>query len=783
MKAILADVDKLVESKKPSFKKPAGTSDQFNASLAEIQASREEMSSKERKNDAEGADFEKDLKDKLEKAKTFELYTALKGKLSTMKSTLEEKIKAAEKMKAAEKDSAAAKDSKGKGKGKGEPQEKKEINLEAVLRRLATIQGKKVEDLEGVDVHSETMELKSDVMSYLFTQPYNISRLFEQSHQVMVQGNRTKGSGKGSVPKDLTISGTSAADVGKVAKALKDLDLSTKKSLEMDGRAISNVFGPGGSKAREIEKEFPGLYMAQNKNELILVGPAKQVDAAYSKVEMMASTGAAILAKVTADTDKCKAIMKSLVGIEQATNTKIKVSHLTDNSQLQIRGNTKDEVEASKAKLEKALNDLKSEYLQGTAGGITKLYKSGGSAPEIARKFQEIRNNPDYTILKKGDGLQIISTAANVKKIKGELSDLLVKASFEPLKMKIHREQVRIFSKKETIEAIQSKSGAEVKVLRGGEPSVLILGDEKAKEKAKAEIQELITSEGTVKNVSLDEDVCRQLLVSNGAMIKDLEKKFSVSLSLDKQNHSLSVFGAEKGVESAVEELQTFQGQVSKDAASAISKEVPVASEHMGLVIGQKGSTLRRIREACKVKITVDDENSSVTIKGPENLVAKAEIMIAEAIKADGAEPEKKPEKAPTVRAAKGEGKSKKSVKEYKGSAGDFPSLGAAAPKSKKKPGGAWGKKDADDDEAEEEAEAEEAPAAAEEAEEAEANGEDEEFDPLAMCGGMAEEVVEEKSDWLKASEERRREREAQGIPDEEEKDADEEEEDEEEDK
>merc|ERR1719261_1107671 len=100
----------------------------------------------------------------------------------------------------------------------------------------------------------------------------------------MVQGNRAKGSGKGSVPKDCTIAGLSTADVEKVAKTLKSLDLSSKKTLEMDGRAMSNVFGPGGSKAREIEKEFPGVFMAQNKNELILVGPSKAVDAAMAKV-------------------------------------------------------------------------------------------------------------------------------------------------------------------------------------------------------------------------------------------------------------------------------------------------------------------------------------------------------------------------------------------------------------------------------------------------------------------------------------------------------------------
>lgn len=801
MKNLLSDIDKLIEAKKPSFKYPKGNSDQFNTSLAEIRASREGMNAKEKKADTMGAEMEKDLTDKLDKAKAIELFNALKGKLTAMKAKLDDQIKDAEKNAKEAAASTAAKggkgdDSKGKGKGKGEEsQAKREMNPDTILQRLATIKGKKKEDLEGEDVHSETIELPVSIMTYLFTPPFNFFRHFQDEYQVMVQGNRAKGGGKGSVPKDCTIAALSTADVDKVAKALKGLDLSTKKTLEMDGRAMSNVFGPGGSKAREIEKEFTGLYMAQNKNELILVGPSKSVDGALSKIETAASSGAGIVSVVTADIDKTKAIMKDLVKIEQATNTKIKVSHGDGNSRLQIRGNSKDEVDASKSQLEKALDSLKSELVAGTAAGLAKLYKSGGpgSAPEIARKFAEIRNNQDVTILKKGDGLQVVGKGADVKKIKAELADLLVKASFEPLKMKILREQVRLFSNKEVVAGIESKSGAEVKVLRGGEPSLLILGDDKAKEKAKAEIQEIISTEGTVENVSVVDEVSRQLLVSGGAKIKEFESKYGVALNLDKQNNSCRVFGSEKGVKDAVEALEAFQSQVSKDAADAISKELTMEAQQIRLVIGPKGSTLRRIRDACNVKITVDDDNSTVTIKGPENLVAKAEIMINEAVKADGAVPE--PKVAPVARPAKGEGKSKKKpATEYKGSAGDFPTLGAAAPgkKASRKPKGAWGKKDGEEEEEEEEAEAEaEAPAApaeepAEEAAE-EADGAipandpaegDDDFDPLAMCGGMAEEVEHEKSDWLKASEQRKQEREEKG-----EDDDDEEEEEEEEDK
>ena len=58
-------------------------------SLGDVQDTRKEMNSKEKKADTTGTEMEKDLLDMIEKAKAYELWGAVKGKLTTMKGTFE----------------------------------------------------------------------------------------------------------------------------------------------------------------------------------------------------------------------------------------------------------------------------------------------------------------------------------------------------------------------------------------------------------------------------------------------------------------------------------------------------------------------------------------------------------------------------------------------------------------------------------------------------------------------------------------------------------------------
>merc|ERR1719421_2167426 len=134
----------------------------------------------------------------------------------------------------------------------------------------------------------------------------------------------------------------------------------------------------------------------------------------------------------TVDVDKAKALMPNLGAIQSATNTSIKVTHKNDGSQIQIRGQEKDNVETARKKVQSFVDGCASDWLQASANALTKLYKREGPGAEVARKFQEIRNTSGLTILKKGDGLSIIGPAENVKRMKTTLQDLLQKAAFEP---------------------------------------------------------------------------------------------------------------------------------------------------------------------------------------------------------------------------------------------------------------------------------------------------------------------------------------------------------------
>jgi len=350
-----------------------------------------------------------------------------------------------------------------------------------------------------------------------------------------------------------------------------------------------------------------------------------------------------------------------------------------------ISAKTRSEVDNAKQKLQEFDKSTVSEFLPGDH------YKISASGSANARRYREICDNQNLVVVKKSDGLQLMGQRSTINSVKTELIQILKKASVDPATFPLKPEQLRTFGK-DNIALIAKKSGAEVWVQRDGVkgsngPCLVIVGDDDQVSAAKSRIEEVISKEGTVDAMEASDDVMKALKISGGAKIKDLEGRLDIKLTLDVQGGSITIRGSSQNCEAAKESLEKLSQQLGQETV----REIKLQPDDIRRVIGPKGSTLRSIRN-CGVQVKVDDDTSTVEIKGIEDDVAKAAQMIEEVLgkndKVPAAKQASAPARAPRPKA-----------EEFKSSVNDFPTLGGGDATGKgaaeKRPARAWGKSEA----------------------------------------------------------------------------------------
>jgi len=352
-----------------------------------------------------------------------------------------------------------------------------------------------------------------------------------------------------------------------------------------------------------------------------------------------------------------------------------------------------------------------------------------------------------------------------------DLKELLQKANYEPVKVTLESDQMRVFSKdhldkiRDSCSLIEIYKSSDKDEAGTGRIDVLVLlGDAACVTKAKGEIQEVITKEGAVETVTLSDAACKELLNNKGAKIQEIQSKFSTYVQVVRKGSVAKVFGSVDAVEKTKAAIEAF----AKKVDSTASKTMTLEADQIGRVIGSKGATLNAIRKDCNVQITIDNNSPVLAMRGEQKDLDKAEQMINDVLSGEPkAKPEPKPraakigDKAPAeaeVAAAPVKAKAKAKPKGYAGDATqDFPTLGGAEPKKTKPAAKAWGKnaeetapaKEETPEQAYPELAAKKEPAAAPapakvepvvQAPEEEDAGDCD--DPFAMMGGMGEEQV-----------------------------------------
>lgn len=702
--AILKDIEAEMENKKA--KRVKCSSETLMQQLDELAQLKE----------SEKVGLVEDTKSKLAEAKAFELWTALKDRLTELQVQCESYLKA---------QSAPQQAQAPKGGPRGEAGAKAPVRDEAAQREAAALRrlgGMHKKDATGDKVETKSFELDINITKYLFTAPYNFSSRFEQQHKCIVEGPRqAKGAGKGSkgaaaVPsREVNISGLSADDVSACEKSLRALDFSGTKSRDLD----NGIVMPSASAKAAIEKEFD-VIIFKSQATVYIFGAGKKAESALAKIEdegfSKSLTVSADLVKMIFAAKLPDAWRKAHDGVNIQIRQPPEADGKSQPAKITVSGKSKKDTEDAFAKVEDFASNTSTEAL--TVGSSTlDLFFAKRNDHWVTKKFRDIQEasqRQSVSIRKKEGGITLIGPKSSLSKIKADLKDLEKKSDMEPTKVRLENEQVRAFSK-DSLEKIRKESGLlalqkdSSEKAEGGEGRVdvlVLLGDDAAVAKAKSAIDEHLKKDGAVGTIKLDESVCRELLVNKGAKIQELQNKHSVRINVPKKDSkepgNVRITGSEAGVEAAKQDLEAL----SKKSDNAATKQLTLEEGQIGRVIGRKGETLNKIRADCHVKVDIAKDKPVVTIKGDPKDIEKAEKMIQDVLTRENKPAEEAKEaKAAPAPAAKAVAEAPKAnkptpkakAKGYEGNAAeDFPTLAGAATS---KPGAkAWGKTTKDEE-------------------------------------------------------------------------------------
>lgn len=701
--AIADEIEKFLVAKK--VKKPKDgnqiSSHKLAQSLEEMKASTEI--------DGENKEFIlQDLQTRLEEARAYEVLLSLRTKVNAFKARLEAAIKQAT-------PAAAPTPAGGKGAGpvNGRSGEDRDAEREAsLIKRLAG--GK---ETEGMQLHKKIFELELDVLKYLFQPPCSFRERFERDFPVLIfQGRPAKGAGKGlppPSPKEVVVYSLSNAEAEKCTAALKALDFSGSATKEMDKACFDN-----GKNLKAIEQEFQ-VFISKQREKVTVCGKRENVQKAFSKGEETKTAEKPNNVINNLDPEKAKALNPKLGKIQDSTGAKVFVP--AGGNKVVIQASTQKEVDAATKEVEDYLKTLITEIVPGDP---TKVKASGGASPSsLNRRYKDICDKkPTVSINKRDDGFALTGPKDDVLALKAQLVDLMKIADFEPQKLEIPAEKVRVFNK-DTTAKISEISGADVR--RGGNNAahLVIIGDEAQVEKAKEEIEKVLEQEGSSETIPVTEKVIKMLLANSGEKIREMENTTGANLSIKRDVKEVVILGSSSAVQGAVRDLKTFSEKVEKAEKAAEGtafQEIQLTeSGVIKRIIGPRGSVLRNITETCFVQVKVKDEELKVEVRGEEDGVAKAVEMINDII-ARGSTPaagppvgespssptaspkEKVAAESPPVAKS---GPSRKKAQEFKRSEADFPTLGGGAQEGNARSSSPWGPRGQQDEGCEEKGE------------------------------------------------------------------------------
>mmetsp|Transcript_11519 Transcript_11519/g.26717 ORF Transcript_11519/g.26717 Transcript_11519/m.26717 type:complete len:1003 (-) Transcript_11519:179-3187(-) len=572
-------------------------------------------------------DMLEDLEGELKTVMAWEAYKDFQGQLNELKAVLEKKLKV--------NDDLASKVRTGN-------------NQRRMMVRVAAVKG-----VEGLDAEQITT-LPLDIDAQVAVLPWLYKR-YEKQYGVVIDRAQQ---GKGLLARGLK------SDVEAAAAALKAVDVSANKSLNVTDRQAAQVMGAQQSNARKIEETFKGVYLHSEQNKITIYGSKTQVPLCVKHLEGIISETAAPpqhqqmgVKELTIDKDRARALIglngRKVKDLEAETGTSIKVSKPSseenDNTTVRISGE-KAKVEGARQKIESFLRSLEGVLVPVPMEIILRLYDNGTqrpgkgagkggkgakngarqeivASPEAASKFSALRETPGLTVSRKADGIHLLGTKDVVAKSKETLEECLKEATNTPMILTLSFAQGRLWTQ-ERCDTISASSGAEVKILRRqAEVSLEVSGTQEQKAAAETAVNEVNEAHNEVLThpVSID---TRSLTSRHGERIQEIERSCDVSITMDRKAQAVKIHGSKETTESAKDMIEKLLAEAPKDHMITMEIDPAVAAA----VIGKGGVTVRDIKSRAGCTDLQVNGNQVVITGTTEEAVEKARTLVQEVL-------------------------------------------------------------------------------------------------------------------------------------------------------
>ncbi|KAF4676908.1 hypothetical protein FOL47_004387 [Perkinsus chesapeaki] len=220
-------------------------------------------------------------------------------------------------------------------------------------------------------------------------------------------------------------------------------------------------------------------------------------------------------------------------------------------------------------------------------------------------------------------------------RIRDDVLDLIRKCSFTTETVKVPRAHTKTWGETTTTSVNNALNGEAMIFFRRAqnkdeESYMDIWGTQEGRERAK----ELLKQFYAPVSVAVPEEAVQPMLQDRCKVLQDIQRDAAVSLYYSKPDGAVFVYGLKPNKDKAVADFNKFLDGLQKQLSKYTIKQIELRSDEMGILIGPKGRTIRRITEESVCHDIRVGEDQIVTITGLPAAVDKAVTMIEEELNA-----------------------------------------------------------------------------------------------------------------------------------------------------
>lgn len=434
--------------------------------------------------------------------------------------------------------------------------------------------------------------------------------------------------------KHISISGKEE-DVQKAKKIIEDsLEGKTVMTMQVNNEFKGIVIGKGGSKLKDFQTKYNVNITSKNDNQFVLWGYendckiAKDAIDKYIKdtvqIEKLVPVNQITIAQFIVDNFALVRKIQEETGCYLRLPRKEELQVASRNLNIVIRGNYT-EAEKGFEYVSDVVNNRERFRFDLTADQIDKL--EGGDF-NVNRVIKETGCRIEFDRVK-GSCL-VIGTDTSLAKAKSKILNMLI--FYFPDLFYSHRisdtELSFLSHEKHQLNELGKKTGAKLDIDEINH-NIWCSGTKEAIDAVKSQITEFIErirKENVV--IYADANVIPVIIGKKGAKINKLREESGANITIG-NNSDIFINGSEESVIKAKQLIETLIVETSK-----LNKVLTIPHQAISAILGNKGSTIKKVENDTGTYITVDKDDNTVNIRGStEEEAEKAKEMIENIIK------------------------------------------------------------------------------------------------------------------------------------------------------